>query len=68
MRASQVARVVNNLSANAGDSGDVGLMPVQGSVPGSETSPGGGNDNPLQYPCLENCMYRGAWWVTESQV
>ena len=23
---------------------------------------GGGNDNPLQYPCLENPMDRGAWW------
>ena len=23
-------------------------------------SPGGGNDNPLQYSCLENSMDRGA--------
>ena len=35
-------------------------------------SPGEGNDNPLQYPCLENLMDRGAWWaavhgVTKSQ-
>ena len=22
-----------------------------------------GNDNPLQYSCLENSMDRGAWWV-----
>ena len=32
---------------NAGDTGDVGL------VPGSGISPGGGNENPLQYSCLE---------------
>jgi len=34
-------------------------------------SAGEGNGNPLQYPCLENLMDRGAWWaavhgVTES--
>ena len=23
-----------------------------------------GNGNPLQYPCLENFMDRGAWWAT----
>ena len=27
-------------------------------------SPGGGNVNPLQYPCLENPMDRGAWQAT----
>ena len=27
-------------------------------------SPGGGNDNPLQYSCLENPMDRGTWWAT----
>ena len=32
-----------------------------GSIPGSGRSPGGGNDNPLQYSCLENPMDRGAW-------
>ena len=26
--------------------------------------PGGGNGNPLQYSCLENSMYRGAWRAT----
>ena len=26
--------------------------------------PGGVNDNPLQYSCLENPMDRGAWWDT----
>ena len=27
-----------------------------GSIPGSGRSPGEGNGNPLQYPCLENSM------------
>ena len=27
-------------------------------------SPEGGNDNPLQYSCLEKPMDRGAWWAT----
>ena len=58
--------VVKNLLANAGDAADAGLIPVLG------RSPGGGNDNPLQYSCLENPMARGAWRaavhaVTKSQ-
>ena len=56
--ASQVALVVKNPSANAGDSRGAG------SVPGSGRSPGGGNGSPLQYSCLENPMDRGAWWAT----
>ena len=32
-----------------------------GSIPGLGRTPGGGNGNPLQYPCLENPMDRGAW-------
>ena len=35
-----------------------------GSIPGLGRSPGGGNGNPLQYSCLENCMDRGAWRTT----
>ena len=31
------------------------------SIPTLERSPGEGNDNPLQYSCLENPMERGAW-------
>ena len=31
---------------------------------GSGRSPGGGNGNLLQYSCLENSMYRGAWQAT----
>ena len=35
-----------------------------GSIPGLGRSPGEGNDNPLQYSCLENPMDRGAQWAT----
>ena len=35
-----------------------------GATPGSGRSPGEGHGNPLQYPCLENPMGRGAWWAT----
>ena len=35
-----------------------------GLIPGSGRSPGGGNGNPLQYPCLENPVDRGAWQAT----
>ena len=52
---SQVALMVKNLPANAGNRGDVGLIPESG------RSPGGGHGNPLQYSCLENAMDRGAW-------
>ena len=57
-RASQVALVVKNLPANAGD------IRETCSIPGSERSPGVQNRNPLQYSCLENSMDRGAWQVT----
>ena len=32
-----------------------------GSIPRLERSPGEGNDNPVQYSCLENPMDGGAW-------
>ena len=48
--------MVKNLPANAGDRRDTG------SIPGLGRSPGEGNGHPLQYPCLENPMERGAWW------
>ena len=35
-----------------------------GSIPGLERSSGEGNDNPLQYSCLDNPMDRGAWRAT----
>ena len=50
--------MVTVLPANAGDKRDAG------SVPGSGRSPGEGNSNPLQYPCLGNAMDRGAWRAT----
>ena len=34
------------------------------SIPGCGGSPREGNDNPLQYSCLENSMDRGAWRAT----
>ena len=53
----QVALVVKNLPANAGNVKD------SGSIPGSGRSPGEENGMPLQYSCLENAMDRGAWWA-----
>ena len=50
--------MVKNLLAIAGDTRDMG------SIPGSGRPPGVGNGDPLQYPCPENSMDRGAWWVT----
>ena len=46
--ASQVALVVKNPPASAGD------LRIEGSTPGLGRSPGGGNGNPFQYPCLKN--------------
>ena len=46
--ASQVAVVVKNPPANAGDVGDTD------SIPGPGRSPGEGHGNPLQYSCLKN--------------
>ena len=62
MRAPQLAPVVKNPPANAGDARDVGL------IPGLGRSPGIGNGNPLQYSCSENYMDRGAWRATVHRV
>ena len=62
LRASQVALVVKNSSANAGDIRDACL------IPGLGRSPGEGNGNPLQYSCLGNPMDRGAWRPTIHEV
>ena len=64
--ASQLALVVKNLPAKAGDIRDMG------SIPGWGRSPGGGRGNPLQCSCLENPMDRGTQGailhrVTKSQ-
>ena len=45
-------------ACSAGDTGDMGL------ISGWGRSPRGGSSNPLQCPCLENPMDRGAWWAT----
>ena len=55
IKTSLVAQTVKASTYNAGD---------LGSIPGSGRSPGEGNGNPLQYPCLENHMDGGAWWAT----
>ena len=52
----QMAQMVRNPPANAGDPGS--------SIPGSGRSPGVGNGNPLQYPCLGNLVDRGPWRAT----
>ena len=57
LRASEVALVVKNLPADAGDTGDVD------STSGLGRSPGRGHGNSLQHFCMENPMDRGAWWV-----
>ena len=47
--------VVKNLTASTGDERDTA------SIPWSERSPGVGNDNPIQYSCLEIFKEIGAW-------
>ena len=60
--ASQVAPVVKNPPANAGD------IRNKNSIPRLGRSLGGGLGQPLQYCCLENPMGRGAWWATVHTV
>ena len=62
IRASQVAPVVKNPPANAGDIRDAGSIPALG------RSAGGGHGNPLQCSCLENPMDRGAWQAMVHRV
>ena len=59
LEASQVALVVKNLSANAGDTRDISLIPEWGRAPRI------GNGSLLQYSFLENYMVREAWWATD---
>ena len=60
--ASQVALVVKNPPANAGNVRDTG------SIPGSGRYLGGGHGNPFQHSCLENPMDGGAWWAMVHRV
>ena len=55
LRDSQRALVVKNLTVNARDLRDAGLIPKPG------RSPRGVRGNPLQYSGLVNPMDRGAW-------
>ena len=50
----------NDTNWKAGDARDARDARDAGSVPGLGRSPGGGNDIPLQYSCLENPVDRGA--------
>ena len=43
---------------SACNAGDLGV------IPGSQISPGEGNDCPLRYSCQEKAMARGAWRAT----
>ena len=57
-----MALVVKNTLVYEGDIKDAG------SIPESGRSLGGGHVNPLQYPCLDNPMDRGAWKATVHRV
>ena len=56
--ASQIALVVKNPHANAGDIRD------RDSIHGLRRSPEGGDGNPFQYFCMGNSMDRGSWRAT----
>ena len=55
-------KMVKNLPAKAGATGNADLIPGSGRFPEEE------NGNPLQYPCLENSTDRGAWRATAHGV
>ena len=52
---SLVAQLAKESACNAGD---------LGSIPRLGRYPGKGNDNPLQYSCLESSMDKGTWQAT----
>ena len=57
-----LSKMVKNLPANTGVTGDIGLIPGLGRFCRV------GNSNPLQYSCLENFMDRGAWRATDCGI
>ena len=59
---SQMALVVKNMPANAGDIRDMGL------IPGARRSPRRGHGSPLQYFHLEYPMDREAWRTAVHRV
>ena len=65
----QVSHIVNGFftswttrEAHGGSDSKESALSVGGLglIPGLGRSPGEGNGNPLQYPCLENCMDMGS--------
>ena len=70
---SQIVRdKINQVFGNSVSKESVCSAEHPGSIDSLERSPGEGNGKPLQYPCLENLMNRGAWWdavhgITKSQ-
>ena len=54
--------MVKSLSTIAANTRDVG------SISGLGKFPGGRHGDPLQHSCLENSMYREAWWATVHRV
>ena len=54
--------MVKNSSANAGNSGDTGL------IPGLGGSSGGEYRNPLQFSCLKKFMDKGAWQARAHRI
>ena len=57
----QVAQLVKNLPANAGDTRDTA------SIPGLGISPRERNGNPPQDSCLENPLDRVTWWSNTTE-
>ena len=54
--------MVKNLPANAGDTGDVGL------IPGPGRSPGAGNGNHSSVLAWRIPMDRVAWWIAVHEI
>ena len=65
VRVRAVAKPRTSVSARLWLGLGLGLgLGLHSSIPGFGRSPGEGNGNPLQYPCLENSMDGGAWYTT----
>ena len=67
---SKISILINLVVLPDGSDGkeSVGSVGDQFSIPWWGRYPGEENDNPLQYPCLENPVDRGAWWTTVHRV
>ena len=58
---------LKNGSFPGGSDGKESASKDPGLIFGSGRFPGDGNDNPLQYSCLENYTGRGVWQAYSSQ-